>query len=115
MKRTALLLGGIGAGIGFVFAACSLDLDESLIAGSDAGSDVSTGGASGSGGAAGSGGSGGTGGKIVDSGPACDADPQCTIDGGCIDAFGLAIADRPAEAVAESPKHHRLFPRSRRG
>ena len=85
MKRTALLLGGIGAGIGFVFAACSLDLDESLIAGSDAGSDVSTGGASGSGGAAGSGGSGGTGGKIVDSGPACDADPQCTIDGGCIE------------------------------
>lgn len=85
MSRTLWILASASLAAGAAIAACSLDLDENLIPGGDAGPDVSTGGSAGSGGTGGSGGSGGSGGKIVDSGPACDADPQCVIDGGCIE------------------------------
>ncbi len=85
MKRSALLFGLAGFGVAAGFAACKLDLDESLIEGSDAGADVSTGGVGGGTGGSGGTNTGGTGGKIIDSGPACDADPQCVIDGGCIE------------------------------
>lgn len=68
-----------------LFAACSLDLDESLIpseggVGAQAGA-AGTGGTGGNG----TGASGGTGGKIVDAGGSCDADKQCETEGGCIE------------------------------
>lgn len=66
------------------FVACSLDLDEALLAKGDAGADSSLGGSSGTGGGA-SGGNGGTGGKILDSGGACDANAECETDGGCVE------------------------------
>jgi hypothetical protein len=67
-----------------LFAACSLDLDESLIP-SEAGAGAQAGAAGSGGGGTGGGGTGGTGGKIIDSGGACDADKQCETEGGCIE------------------------------
>lgn len=82
MKKL-LIVAGAGSALAALFAACKLDLDESLIDQGDASSDG--GGSGGAGGLAesGIGGSGGTGGK-GDGGP-CDADTQCKSDAACLE------------------------------
>ncbi len=70
-------------GVAAAFAACSLHLDKSKIAGRDGGPDTSSGGSagSGSGGTSGSGGSGG----VMEAGSECDANAQCKSDAACIE------------------------------
>lgn len=70
-----------------LFAACKLDLDESLIEGGDAslgGTGGADGGGSGGTGGTGTGATGGTGGAQGDGGP-CDGDTQCKSDAACIE------------------------------
>ncbi|MBK7580388.1 MAG: hypothetical protein IPI67_09310 [Myxococcales bacterium] len=89
--RKSLLFGGLGLSLGgaAAFAACKLDLDESLINPSDASIDGAGGaagsGGGGTGGTSGSGGTSGTGGK-GDGGP-CDAAAQCTTDAACLEGL----------------------------
>lgn len=83
--RRLIWVGSALVAVGSWFAACKLDLDESLIPHTDA----SAGGASGAGGGSGGvvdsgfGGVGATGGK-GDGGP-CDADTQCKTDAACLE------------------------------
>jgi hypothetical protein len=101
-RRRMMLIGSaLGAAVAIGFAACKLDLDESLIP-DDGGSDVSTGGNAGSAGWAngGTSGVGGFGAAPADAGP-CDADPQCAIDGGCLE--GRCISGQCNYAVCPAP------------
>ncbi len=66
------------------FAACSLNLDKSKMAGKDAGTDTSTGGNAGSSGSGGNAGNAGSGGSVAEAGTECDASAQCKSDAACI-------------------------------
>lgn len=97
MRRLhALLLFALGGLVSAGFAACKLDLDESLID-----SDASAGGGgSGGAGIGGSGGFGaGSGGK--EAGPACDANAQCKTDGGCLE--GVCVTGNCAYEICPAP------------
>lgn len=83
MRRLWLAAGVALAGAA-LFAACKLDLDESLIDRGDAASG-GTGGGAGTGGAGTGGATGGTGGVIQGDGGPCDADTQCTSDAACLE------------------------------
>lgn len=103
-RRTLVWIAGATVVTLGVFAACSLDLDESLIAGNDdAGGDVSAGGSGGSAGWANGGGAGaGVGGFAAapaDAGP-CDANAQCAIDGGCLE--GRCVSGECQYAICPS-------------
>jgi len=108
--RRLLILGGAAAVGAAAFAACSLDLDESLIDASDASLGGSagvagSGGSAGVGGSSGTGATGGTGGVQGDAGP-CDADPQCQSDAACIEgrcAGGQCLYELcPSQAACEA-------------
>lgn len=85
--RRIIIAGSLGALGALAFAACKLDLDESLIDSGDASlggnAGMAGGGAGGTAGSS-SGGSGGSGGAIGDAGP-CDADNQCSSDAACLE------------------------------
>ncbi|MCC6898921.1 MAG: hypothetical protein IT377_08095 [Polyangiaceae bacterium] len=83
--RRLWIAGGAGLTGAALFAACKLDLDESLI---DRGDAAASGGSAGTGGAGtGGAGTGGTGGVVQGDGGPCDADTQCTTDAACLEGL----------------------------
>jgi len=86
MRMRTIIGWGAALGIAAGFAACSLNLDKSKIAGRDGGTDTASGGsaAGGSSGSGGSSGNAGSGGSQMEAGSECDAASQCKSDAACI-------------------------------
>lgn len=97
MRRFAIVASAsVGVAVSAGFAACKLDLDESLI---DLDAAVGNGGSGGTG-IGGSGGFGaGSGGK--EAGPACDANAECKTDGGCLE--GLCVTGNCTYEICPAP------------
>jgi hypothetical protein len=97
MRRTVVVgFACLGVAVSVGFAACKLELDESLI---DSDAAVGNGGSGGAG-LGGSGGfGGGSGGK--EAGPACDANAECKSDGGCLE--GLCVTGNCTYEICPAP------------